>query len=93
MPLYDFECGSCGLVQEMIMPAGETPFCPDCDTRMTKIWLKAPPTLTTIVPMFPGCHKSKAGYTHTASADHDATRVQSGYGGCVKPPDAPRQKN
>jgi len=72
MPLYDFECGACGAQKEVILPSGETIDCEECGTPMTKIWTKAPPVLTNIVPMYPGCKRLKAGYQHTNLADHSA---------------------
>lgn len=87
MPLYDFEC-SCGKTIEAIVPTGEFPECPECGEKMSKVWMKSPSVLTTIIPTYPGCKRMKAGYAHTSSADHPATRVQSGYGGCTHPPEA-----
>lgn len=42
--------------------------------------------LEKIIPVYPGCKKKKAGYTHTDHADQPATKIQSGYGGCQGPP-------
>jgi putative FmdB family regulatory protein len=34
MPLYDFTCGSCGRVFEVLVrPGEETPVCPDCGSQ------------------------------------------------------------
>ena len=85
MPLYDFEC-KCGHVQEEIVSAGDSPpDCEQCGKSMERVFLKSPALLTTIVPTYPGCKKNKAGYTHTSHADQDATKLQSGYGGCQGP--------
>ena len=32
MPIYEFECGSCGTRFEELVPAGETAPCPQCES-------------------------------------------------------------
>ena len=37
MPIYEYECGSCGNIFERVMKVGEeNPECPDCGERETK---------------------------------------------------------
>lgn len=39
MPLFDFECGSCGASFEELAAAGTTPSCPVCGgDRVTRRW-------------------------------------------------------
>jgi hypothetical protein len=58
--------------------------CPKCSKSMLRYWKKSPVTFTVIVPDYPGSKKHKAGYVHS-HGDRSATKVQSGYGGCVNP--------
>lgn len=84
MPMHDFECPECGQVVEEIVKTGETLRCSACGALMQKVFQVAPKSFSTIVPDYPGAKKKKAGYVHT-HADRNATKVQSGYGGCVNP--------
>lgn len=84
MPLHDFKCPSCGEVKEEIVKNGEIVRCDSCGKSMEKIFLKSATHLTTIIPSYPGCKAQKAGYVHT-HGDRPATKVQSGFGGCVNP--------
>ena len=36
MPIYEFECGSCGTRFEELVPAGETAPCPQCKSLHPK---------------------------------------------------------
>jgi putative FmdB family regulatory protein len=42
MPKYDFQCGQCGVVNEVERSLGEdtTPIC--CDENMTRLWSATP---------------------------------------------------
>lgn len=85
MILVDLECDACGQQMEELLSKGEKIRCPECSSVMKKVWNKgAPSILHTIVPYYPGAKKQKAGYTHT-HGDRPATKIQSGYGGCVGP--------
>jgi len=85
MPLHDFEC-ECGHVTEEVVSFKTKKIdCPECGAKMSRVFLKAATVCTAMVPTYPGCKKSKAGYTHTSHADQDATKIQSGYGGCQGP--------
>jgi putative FmdB family regulatory protein len=86
MPMYDFEC-ACGHEMEDLIDAGAFPACPKCGEDMFKVWRDPPKLFSKIIPDYPGSKRLKAGYTHTAHADHSATKIQSGYGGCVSPKD------
>jgi putative FmdB family regulatory protein len=85
MPMYDFQCSN-GHQFEDICGVNELPVCPECGANTEKVWNKSPPVLVAIIPDYPGSKRFKAGYTHTHFADQNATKVQSGYGGCVNPP-------
>jgi hypothetical protein len=101
MILKDFECHLCGHIFEELAPsdaemklherlgggwkATECPNCHEFDVR-TIFNRSSAAVLDNIVPTYPGCKKKKAGYVHTGHADHDATKIQSGYGGCQGPP-------
>ena len=84
MPLYDFECSHCGTLFEEIIPAVQTTLeCPKCQKSADRK-LGGTKVLTNIIPAYPGCKRQKAGYVHT-HGDKKATKIQSGYGGCVSP--------
>jgi putative FmdB family regulatory protein len=84
MPLYDFLCSHCDTTFEEIVPVPQTAHeCPKCQKNADRI-LSGTKQLTTIIPSYPGCKKKKAGYIHT-HGDKKATKIQSGYGGCVSP--------
>jgi putative FmdB family regulatory protein len=86
MPLHDFKCVKCKHVQEeLVSNSEESPRCDACGAKTEKVFLKSATPLKTIIPIYPGCKKHKAGYQHTKHADHPATKVQSGYGGCGNP--------
>ena len=86
MPLHDFKCTKCDYVQEEIVPAKtRQTVCEHCGEVSKKVFLKSAVPFKTIVPTYPGCKRQKAGYVHTIHADQKATKIQSGYGGCVKP--------
>jgi putative FmdB family regulatory protein len=86
MVLMDFHCGGCDTVFEEMAPIFTKVFdCPVCGGASTRVFMKAAKVCTEIIPTYPGCKKQKAGYVHTSHADHDATRVQSGYKGCQAP--------
>jgi putative FmdB family regulatory protein len=36
VPIYEFECGSCGTRFEELVPAGETAPCPQCESSDVK---------------------------------------------------------
>lgn len=85
MPMYDFQCVNGHSFEEICAADAVTP-CPECGGVSERVWNKAPPVLTVIIPDYPGCKRQKAGYMHTTKADQNATRVQSGYGGMCNPP-------
>ena len=85
MPLHDFECPKCKHITEDIVPADtKTTRCEVCCHEAHRVFIGCAKQLTTIIPSYPGCLRQKAGYVHT-HGDHSATKIQSGYGGCVKP--------
>jgi len=57
--------------------------CPACGSWDVKIIFYGHSALVCaqIIPIYPGCKRHKAGYTHTSHADQKATRYQIGYGG------------
>jgi putative FmdB family regulatory protein len=78
MPMYDYRCENekCGKVTDDIVPAGtEVIECSECGAEASRIFIKSPPILTTIIPAYSGCKKHKAGYSHT-HADRPRTHVQ-----------------
>jgi putative FmdB family regulatory protein len=85
MPMYDFQCSK-GHEFEDISAVNEPVVCPKCGEKAERIWRKVAKTLVEIIPSYPGCNRQRAGYVHTAQADHPATKVQSGYGGMCNPP-------
>jgi len=96
MILKDFECRDCGYLFEEFTPADnekklaegqdwgykETK-CPSCESYAVRPVFNGSSALPceNIIPIYPGCKKHKAGYTHTSHADQKATRYQVGYGG------------
>jgi len=84
MPMYDFECSN-GHAFEEICAVNDVMDCPICGLAAAKVWNKTPKVMVEVIPSYPGCNRQRAGYTHTTQADQSATRVQSGYGGCVNP--------
>lgn len=85
MPLYDYCCTKCGFEEEVICKATrKKQKCSECGGSSERVWRKGPPTLTEIVPSYPGSLKQKAGYVHS-HGDRPATKVQSGFGGCGNP--------
>ena len=85
MPMYDFQCSK-GHRFEDVCGVNELPPCPECGANTEKVWNKTPKVMVKVIPSYPGCNRQRAGYMHTNQADHPATKVQSGYGGCVNPP-------
>lgn len=87
MIMLDFCCKGCDTEFEELVKAGtKTCKCPNCKRSADRIYTKTAHVCTVIVPNYPGCKRQKAGYAHTIHADQDATKVQSGYGGCQRPP-------
>lgn len=62
----------------------ETLPCPECGEVAKGLIMGAPMLMTNVVPSYPGCKKVKAGYVHS-HGDKAATKVSSGFGGCVNP--------
>ena len=79
MKLNDFWCPVCNFTGELLLSKGEIPLCPECQNELKTLPAR-PHVLTEIIPSYPGCKKQKAGYVHT-HGDHEATKIQSGYGG------------
>ena len=101
MILRDFECTQCNHIFEEMEPSAaemklaekqswgwKATACPQCEGYEIKpvFHKKSALPCENMVPTYPGCKKQKAGYTHTRHADHAATRIQSGPGGCQGPP-------
>ena len=87
MILIDLECPKCGAIIEELVEDGISVECPECSTEMQRVWNgQAPKLPTTIVVSYPGCKRQKAGHVHT-HGDRPATKIQSGYGGCIGPKD------
>ena len=40
MPLFDFECPNCNLIDEFLIKNENLPNCPKCNTIMYKVYLK-----------------------------------------------------
>jgi putative FmdB family regulatory protein len=86
MVIYDFRCGACRELFEDLVPMGaEDALCPSCGGTGTREYAKSAHICTVIVPDYPGSKAQKAGYAHTTHAPQNATKVQSGYGGCQSP--------
>jgi hypothetical protein len=86
MLLMDFHCDACGTDFEELTDTGtEVLKCTHCPALAVRAFSKAAHLCTVIIPTYPGCKRQKAGYSHTSHADQNATRVQSGYGGCQSP--------
>lgn len=86
MPVYDYACPSDHIFEVRCSIAARpdlTP-CPECGADSRRVILTVPPLLTEIIPSYPGSKKLKAGYVHS-HGDKAATKVSSGYGGCVNP--------
>jgi hypothetical protein len=86
MVLMDFHCEGCETTFEELAESGTEVYkCPNCEGLATRIYTKSAHLCTVIIPTYPGCARQKAGYVHTSKADQNATRLQSGYGGCQGP--------
>lgn len=86
MLMFDFRCDACAIESEELVSSATTiPACGQCGKPMHRIYNKSASLITAFIPMYPGNTKHMAGYTHTSKADQNATRIQSGYGGCVSP--------
>jgi putative FmdB family regulatory protein len=86
MPMFDYNCPKCNhKTEELVVHARIPVTCSECGEVMEKYWKTGPPTLVNIIPSYPGCKANKAGYVHTHGKNRSATKVQSGYGGCVNP--------
>ncbi len=84
MPLYDFECTTCGeVVEEVVSFDTKKIDCEVCEGDMKRLACSGT-TLTNIIPSYKGCLKQKAGYMHT-HADKPATKIMSGPAGCTSP--------
>lgn len=84
MVIYDFECPSCSVVFEELVNMGDAECeCPNCGNAGTRIFTKLAPTLTTIVPVYPGSRgRTAAG---CEDANRPATKIMSGPAGCSSP--------
>lgn len=83
--MFDYRCRNCKTeTEEFVSNTDVEVRCPGCDNTMEKFWKSGPPTLTSIIPSYPGCKAHKAGYVHS-HGDRPATKVQSGFGGCGNP--------
>lgn len=89
MPTYDFECPACEhqVLDDIcsIATAEAGVACPKCSVFMTRL-MNAPRMFTTIIPMYPGSKRFKAGYIHQF-ANRPAEKTQIGPGGSVSKPD------
>jgi hypothetical protein len=63
MKLQDYSCNGCDAVSELLLTANETPTCPECQSTDMTVVLGGR-TFSTIVPMYPGSKRWKAGYMH-----------------------------
>jgi putative FmdB family regulatory protein len=82
--MYDFRCDACGYVGEELTDDPQNIACPQCHESPMTLLMSAPRIFTTIVPTYPGSKYLKAGYQHHKD-NRPATRIQSGYGGCLSP--------
>lgn len=87
MILLDFKCPDCGKAREELVDRGEVVLCEKCGGEMVRGYTDCAKLLITVIPSYPGCYKKRAGYMHTGKADHDATKIQVGYGGGQRPKD------
>ena len=58
MPLFEFDCVTCGQEFEVLVRGGEAPSCPTCDSKELKKRLSvpaAPATKGAAAPMSGGC--------------------------------------
>ncbi|RKY28739.1 MAG: hypothetical protein DRP83_00125 [Planctomycetota bacterium] len=86
MPMYDYRCPDCECeTEEIVSDIATVVSCPECGARMVRFWKSAPPTLSAIIPSYPGCKGQKAGYVHSHGPKRPATKIQSGYGGAQSP--------
>ena len=101
MILRDFKCNRCSHIFEELAPSDKEMElaekqgwgwkaleCPKCGVHdLSLVFNRGSATvLKKIIPIYPGCKKQKAGYTHTKHADHPATKIMSGPAGCQSPP-------
>ncbi len=76
MPMYDYQCMSCGHEEEDVMPSNTKVIpCSKCGEKSERVFVSCAKALTTIIPSYPGCKKHRAGYVHT-HGDRPRTRVQ-----------------
>ncbi len=87
MANYDFECTCCNTVIEIsckIDDRDNKRSCLDCGCTLERLAC-APLVCKTIIPIYPGCGKFKAGSVHLLG-DKPATKTLSGPYGCVNKP-------
>ena len=88
MILRDYECPECGVTREELVDSLEEPVvCEKCGGLMLRVVAECPKLFKVIVPMYRNSQRLKAGFSHTSKADHNATRIQVGYGGGQRPKD------
>lgn len=64
--LQSYKCEDCDHEFEFLHhPVDEPARCPKCGSFDAELQLGGPPLLTTIVPVYPGSKKHKAGYVHS----------------------------
>ena len=87
MMLIDFQCDACSnFFEDLVDSKDREAISPCCGARSVRVIISPTMICKTIIPTYPKCKRQKAGYTHTTHADQPATRIQSGYGGCSRPP-------
>lgn len=84
---FDFECQDCSAVFEARIKSDKQfpDACPGCEGTTFKKLPSAPAIMNSIVPVYPGSKRLKAGYQHTHNrpAEKAATQV-SMYSGTKK---------
>ena len=82
--MLEFQCRECHAIKEQLVDPQDPLDCfavCDCGGPMDRC-LSSPRVFSTIIAMYPGSKKHKAGYQHKFG-NQPATKTQIGYGGSV----------
>jgi len=82
LPLYDFECESCAVMFEAVVPTDtQETDCHECKKPGAKRRPSRFSLFTVTVPCYPGSKKRKAGYLHShGNRPKTPGKIQVGYG-------------